>query len=76
MYVYYHDWFEYTAMERKAKVLAHELCHFYYRLPDQYRKGDVIQYDCVMGNFAHWGWFGKFCPSCQAKVDHYWKTKQ
>jgi hypothetical protein len=74
MYVYYNSRFGYSATERKEKILAHELCHFYYRLPDQYDgRSTVDKHDCVMGNFAVWGWSGKFCPECQARVDKYYK---
>jgi hypothetical protein len=72
MMVYYNSLFASYAPERKAKVIAHELCHFYFHLPDQYREGGVIKNDCVMGNFMMYGWFGKFCEDCQAKVDKYY----
>jgi hypothetical protein len=73
MHIHYPSLFGKYAPERKEKVLAHELCHFYIGLPDQYHQGDVIRDDCVMGNFVQYGWFGRFCRECRDKVAAYYR---
>jgi hypothetical protein len=72
MHIHYTTLFGEYASERKVKVLAHELCHFILRLPDQYHEGETIRHDCVMGDFVKYGWSDKFCEDCQAKVDKYY----
>jgi hypothetical protein len=79
MRIYYKSRFGYYSPERKAEVIAHELCHMYYGLLDEYNYQDymsVAKHNCAMGNFIIWGWFGTFCSDCQAKVDAYYKRKR
>lgn len=59
--------------DQRVRVLIHELFHFYYDLPDQYGYGTggvaLSEPDpCVMGNFFTFGWAGRLCPSCLARV--------
>lgn len=79
MNVYYHSRWAYYSPIRKAEVIAHELCHFYYRLPDEYGTGEnshsTTKYNCVMGNFVIWGWHGRLCSDCRVKVDAYFRKR-
>ncbi len=77
--VFYNTVFAYYSPTRRAEVIAHELCHFYYNLPDEFGRGSnhasTYKYKCVMANFMLWGWHGEFCPDCRVKVDAYYRKK-
>lgn len=58
----------YTEANR-GHVIAHELLHFYYELPDHHKgKGGGGVAGCSMDNWFRYGWTAALCDSCRSQV--------
>jgi hypothetical protein len=55
-------------------IAAHELAHFYFHLPDDY-KSDNPDNGCLMTRHDRYKYSGKFCDNCQQIVNDYYKGK-
>jgi hypothetical protein len=79
-YLYYQELARTEATNRQAVVLTstHELCHYFFGLPDEYRDNVNVPFcpvppgaGCLMDNYFNRAWSGKLCTGTASRPgDH------